>query len=182
MIRFENAAKNRRAYRRLKQLYMEAFPPEERAPLLFLKLKARGRTCNMLSVYDGEQFVGLVIAVTHSDLVYVFFLAVEAAQRGGGRGTAILAEVARLYEGKRLMLCIEDPDEPCDNLPLRLRRKAFYQRCGYEEAGFKVCENGVMYEMLATAPVTYADYQRLMTAFMGKTLFAIVHGRKKREG
>lgn len=179
MIRFENVLKNRAAYRRMKQLYLEAFPPEERAPLFYLRLKARAHACDMLAVYDESQFVGLTILVTHADLVYVFFLAVEAAQRGGGRGTAILGEIARRYEGKRLMLCIEDPDEPCDNLPLRLRRKAFYGRCGYAPAGFKVCENGVVYEMLATQSVTYADYQRLMTAFLGKTLFRIVHRPKK---
>ena len=179
MIHFENALKSPACYRRLKQLYLEAFPPEERAPLFFLRMKACAHACDMLGVYDEDQFVGLTILVPHAEMVYVFFLAVEAAQRGGGRGTAILAEIARQYQGKRLMLCIEDPDEPGDNLPLRLRRKAFYGRCGYEPAGFKVCENGVVYEMLATAPVTYADYQQLMTAFLGKTLFKMVHQPKK---
>lgn len=179
MIRFVNAARDRACYRQLKKLYLEAFPAQERAPLFFLRLKARSSACDMLGVYDESDFVGLAILVTHADLVYVFFLAVEAAQRGCGRGTAILAEIARQYAGKRLMLCIEDPDEPCDNLPLRLRRKAFYQRCGYEPAGFKVCENGVVYEMLSTAPVTWADYQQLMTAFLGERLFRVVHRPRK---
>lgn len=179
MIRFENALTNPDCYRRLKALYREAFPAQEQAPLLILRYKARTRACDMLGAYDGDEFVGLLISVIHEELVYVFFLAVEADQRGAGRGTAILAEAAARYAGKTLMLCIEDPDEPCDNLPLRLRRKAFYQRNGYREAGFKVRENGVMYEMLSTQPVTYADYRRLMTAFLGRVLFRIVHSPNK---
>lgn len=175
MIRFVDATKSRACYRRLKKLYLEAFPANERAPLFFLKLKARTPACEMLGVYDEETFVGLAILVVHEKLVYTFFLAVEAAQRGAGRGSAILADIAQRHPDKTLMLCIEDVDEDCDNLPLRLRRRAFYMRNGYQPAGFKVNEAGVIYEMLSTAPVAYADYQRLMTAFLGKTLFRIIH-------
>ena len=175
MIQFENALKNRRCYRRVKKLYTEAFPANERPPLLLLALKARKGAGEILGVYDDETFVGLTILVHHADMVYVFFLAVEAAQRGAGRGASILAELAQRHTGKRLMLAIEDPDAPCDNLPLRLRRRSFYLRNGYQPTGFKLCESGVVYEMLATAPVTYGDYQQLMTAFLGDKLFAAMH-------
>lgn len=175
MIQFENALKNRPCYRKVKQLYLEAFPANERPPLFFLRMKALGARCEILGAYDDEAFVGLTILVHHADMTYVFFLAVDAPQRGAGRGAAILAQLAQRHSGNRLILCIEDPDTPCDNLPLRLRRRAFYLRNGYQPTGVKICESGVVYEMLATAPVTYADYQQLMTAFLGKKLFATVH-------
>lgn len=175
MIQFENALKNLRCYRQVKKLYTEAFPANERPPLLLLALKARKGAGEILGVYDDETFVGLTILVHHADMVYVFFLAVEATQRGAGRGASILAELAQRHTGKRLMLAIEDPDAPCDNLPLRLRRRSFYLRNGYQPTGFKLCESGVVYEMLATAPVTYGDYQQLMTVFLGDKLFAAMH-------
>lgn len=175
MIRFENALTSRALYRRLKQLYRSAFPANERPPLSFLKIQARRGKCDMLAALHRDDFAGLVILVRHGDVIYVFFLAVEETLRGQGLGTEILAMLARNHPGCRLMLCIENVHEPCDDLPLRLRRKAFYQRCGYREAGFTVTESGVTYEMLSTAPVTWEDYRRLMTAFLGPTLFRYVH-------
>lgn len=175
MIHFVNALTHRDCYRRLRELYLEAFPANERAPLWLLRLKARRPASDLMGVYDEDRFVGLVSMLYHQDMVYTWFLAVTPQERGHGCGTAILREIARLHAGKRLILCIENLDEPCDNLPIRQRRKAFYLRNGYKETGVKLQEAGVVYEMLATAPVTYAEYYSLMENYMGRALCRLLY-------
>lgn len=179
MLTFLDATLGRACARQVRELYFAAFPPEERAPFSLLRLMARGRASDLLGVYDGDTFIGLVSMVYHADMVYTWFLAVDEGQRSRGYGTAILKEIARRNAGKRLILCIENLDEPCDNLPIRQRRKAFYLRNGYRETGVKLMEANVVYEMLATAPVTYAEYKALMIHYLGRLRFHLMYKEVK---
>lgn len=175
MLTFVDSTRSAACARQVRKLYFSAFPPQERAPFWLLRLMARGKSSDLLGVYDGETFVGLVSMVYYADMVYTWFLAVDDNQRSRGYGTAILAEIARLHSGKRLILCIESLDVPCDNLPIRQRRKAFYLRNGYRETGVKLMEANVVYEMLATAPVTYAEYKALMLHYLGWVRFHLMY-------
>ena len=51
---------NKKDYKRIKKLFISAFPPEERPPFFILKSKAEKGKGDMLSIYDGEVFIGFV--------------------------------------------------------------------------------------------------------------------------
>lgn len=170
MLRFDRATQ-RGAWPRVKALYREAFPREERAPLWLLRLLAKRGASELLAAFDGETFVGLAIVAQHERLRYVFYLAVEAELRGQGYGSAMLEALQARYPDARMCLCMEDPDVPCDNLPQRLRRAAFYARCGYEPTGVRLTEAGVGYALLSRGGrVSYDEYYALMEHYMGRVI------------
>ena len=76
----------KRYKKQVKDLYREAFPKDEQAPLLFLFFKSGNGRDSFYAVVDKEKFVGLVYTVQIEKLVYVFYLAVKAEERGQGYG------------------------------------------------------------------------------------------------
>lgn len=178
VLELVDATRDRTIYARLRALYTSAFPPEERAPLWLLRAKARGGASEMLAALDGGRFAGLAVVVAHDELRYVFFLAVEESLRGRGYGTGLLAALRARYPAARMLLCMEDPDAPCDNREQRLRRGAFYARCGYRDTGVRLSEAGVAYALLSDdGAVTYDEYYALMRSYMGSLLSRVLYRR-----
>lgn len=150
------------------QLYHEAFPKEERAPMSFLIQKAQHNEGDFLYVYDDRQWIGFVYVITYRQLSYVFYLAVDHRLRGSGYGSAILEMLQRKYP-YTIMLCIEEVKEKYDNYKQRVKRKDFYLKNGFKEMDFYFIEFGVRYEMLYTGkrlPSQYFD--ELMFHYVGE--------------
>ena len=84
---------------RARQLYREAFPPNERAPFFLLVRRAEKGLADWWSVCEGNEWRGFFYVVSDADLAYVFYLAVDPAARGKGCG--ILAECV-----ERVQICV----------------------------------------------------------------------------
>jgi len=165
-----------REYRReVRRLYKSAFPADERAPLRLLFRRVR-RDCCFYAVTDEGRFIGLAYVILHRRLAYVFYLAVEARERGRGYGTAILTRLKEIYGDYIVILNIEDPhDESAGNIALRRRRLGFYERNGFVDTGIKTDEAGVVYELLSLdMSVTIEEYLAMMEHFMGKIMFRFI--------
>lgn len=160
----------------IRRVYKEAFPREERAPLFYLKHKAKAENFDFFAIYDGTRYVGLVNIIYHKDIVFIFYLAVAAEHRGKGYGGKILKEITAKYPGKRVILNMERLDEKAPNYEQQLQRKAFYNRNGFRECGVRSMENGVRYEMMAySGKVPYDEFAEMMKAFLGKVLFGLLY-------
>ena len=123
-------------------------------------------------------FVGLAYTVSHKDLVFLFYFAVSDDRRGAGYGTAVLEALGHRYSGKRMVLSIEALEEASPNIEQRRRRKAFYLRCGFQEAGFTMREQGVAYEILCRGgAVPFEDYRAMLQSYMGQLLDALFYRR-----
>lgn len=158
-------------FRKIKQLYMRAFPSDERAPFLMLVLKAKKKNVDFWSVHRDGEWAGMLYIVNYRDLSYIFYLAVSEDLRGKGIGSAILQNARKLYRGRRLFLAIEQLDSSADNYEERLKRRDFYIRNGFKELHKKLREGKVTYEILGTGgDVEGTEYVALMKSYAGSIL------------
>lgn len=164
-----------RCKREIKRLYCTAFPKEERAPLFFLYRKARKGQADFCAVLDGEKFVGMTFLGGTDRVVTLMYLAIDELQRGKGYGGRILDAVKKANSGKKLCLNIELLDRTAGNYAQRVKRKAFYQRNGFESLNYTVREGGVVYEMLSFGGfVTQEEYRGMMETLFGKVLYTVL--------
>lgn len=130
--------------RLIKTLYKQAFPLYERTPFSLMLKKAKQGLMELLCITgDDGEFLGLVITGIYKDIVLLSYFAVCADKRGQRIGTTALSLIRERYPGMRLVLEIEDPEEPCDNKEERVRRKAFYQRNGLRVVPLRLAMFGV---------------------------------------
>ena len=161
-MRFVSSKQDKNIYRDFSALYKEAFPKEERAPLCFLKAKAKKKVSDCFGIYDEDTFVGLLNLIYHKDF------AVRGDLRGKGYGSQILDALKEKFPARRLILTIEDPDAPCENREQRQKRKAFYQKNCFAACGYPMIEKGIAYQALSFGGQVSADeLQALLKAYMG---------------
>lgn len=92
-LKFLDINRNKHCSKAVKKLYNKAFPRNERAPFLFLKLLARKDKAQFIGVYDKDTFVGLFYNIYYKDIVYVFYLAIDESLRGQGYGRRVLEAI-----------------------------------------------------------------------------------------
>lgn len=131
-----------------KQLYLQAFPQEERLPWWVLRLQARRRDIDLTAWMDGDTFCGFTSSVTVEGLHFVLFLAVAETQRCHGRGSDILTRLTKAHRSVVVNVETLDPEAP--NYPQRLRRLGFYERNGFRDTGWFVWEVGGQFRVLST--------------------------------
>ena len=167
----------RKHRKEVKQLYVSAFPKEERAPFALLMRRVNNERDSFYAVEDDGEFVGLVYTMRKDKLVYVFFLAVTEEKRGMGYGTRILCCIKRLNPGCVISLMIEDTaDTNADNYEQRINRLGFYQANGFKQLNVRINEAGVGYELLGTEDtVTQADFLALMRDYAGALLYKFLY-------
>lgn len=164
----EIRAADSRELRKMKRIYLEAFPRAERKPFLMMKKMARKGEMELLAVRDGDQMVGLAITVRHKDMILLDYFAMDKNCRGRNYGSRALQLLKERYREQRLILEIELADEQALNNRERVRRKQFYLRNGMQETGIHVMVFQVPMEVLtAGKPVTYEEYSELYRRTLG---------------
>lgn len=113
---------------RLKALYIEAFPPEERRPWQsVITPGGNGPYLRAIKGSDGT-LLGMLFYWDFDDFVYIEHFAIAGNMRGKGSGSAILQEFIHAA-GKPAVLEVEPPSE---SNPLAIRRIDFYRRNGLD--------------------------------------------------
>ncbi len=153
----------------VEELYMQAFPPEERKPFSLILAKVEEGHMEILVMEDEENtFLGLAITILYKDRVLLDYLAVSPDKRGQNIGSTTIVALKKRYAGKRMIIEIEDPDTPADNTAERVRRRAFYLKNGLSLMPFRVMLFGVEMLILAAAPVSFAEYHEIFPAVFSK--------------
>ena len=132
---------------RIRLLYQQAFPQNERKPFRIIRrMHKEGRTDIWLAEQDGR-FAGLAATINGGDTILLDYFAVAPQMRGQGIGSAFLMGLLALYEGKGFFVEIEaaDRDDPTGE---KLRRKQFYLRNGMTEMKVVAILFGVRMELL----------------------------------
>lgn len=175
MLHFVNARNDKKKLNEIKKLYDEAFPKEEQIPFWILRKASRTSTADLMQVYDDDLLVGFIHLVYFEDVVYLYYLAIEPDERGQGYGSKILQALRRRFSARRIILNIEVVDENCDNYEERKKRKEFYLKNGFREAGYSTREYSVEYEMLYLGGnVSYEEFLALIRKYFGRTLALMV--------
>ena len=113
-------------YARAMELYCISFPAHEQREAASQERILGNEAYHFDLVYDGENFVGILLSWQREDYIYVehFCILPECRNRRyGQRALALLQE-----RGKPLILEIDPPVDPISQ-----RRKGFYERCGFVE-------------------------------------------------
>lgn len=164
-------------YKKIKKLYREAFPADERAPFVMLKDRAVSGRAVMLAAEDRGAFIGFAYIVEYGSLAYLFYLAVVKEKRDKGYGGELLRTVCRRYRGKCLFLARERLDKRADNYEQRVRRRRFYADNGFKDVPLCIKEGPVLYDVMTYGgcPVSPEDYQQLVCRWTGKLISCFVH-------
>ncbi|MGN0649497.1 MAG: GNAT family N-acetyltransferase [Oscillospiraceae bacterium] len=160
---------------RLEQLYLTAFPKDERAPYKMLKNRHDKGKAEFLAAKDGNELVGMVYMVCNDTLAYIFYLAIRDDKRGMGYGSEVLSLLKERYKGRKLFLARERLDEPCDNLEQRKSRRSFYLSNGFTDQSGHIKEGKVTYDIMYIGePVTAKEYDILIKNWAGRLIQTFV--------
>lgn len=173
MIKFVNFKQDKSILKNVKQLYISAFPKDERISFLYLKRKAKQKCEDIFAVFDDENFVGMTCLVYYENITFIFYLATDEKVRNQGYGTKILNEIKNLKPNGRIVLNIEAVDENSKDDEQKIRRQNFYKRNGFESNGYIFEEEGVLFESLSFGGiVSHEEYTKLLKNYMGKFMYA----------
>ena len=131
MLNFEHVTPGFRDIDKVKELYAAAFPARERGPLE--KLVSHDLPgSELIALYDGNEFVGLVSTLTAGDITHIIYLAIRGDLRGHNYGSRAIELCRRIFPGQRIIADLEAPDENAGNAGERIRRTHFYAKNGFE--------------------------------------------------
>ena len=165
MIRFEKIDENTKNLEDIKQLYMDAFPFEERIPFYIMVSVGNDRGVEFLSIYDDDTWLGFIHTLVGEKLSYIFYFAIDGSLRQSGYGSKIIREYKKMHP--KLSLAIEPIEEDSDNIKQRKKRLAFYEKNGFETLDTKVVEMGVEFELMGAKgmEIKESDYKSLVKKF-----------------
>ncbi len=163
-LRKIDAAPDPAMRKKIRKLYLSAFPKDERLPWFVLRLNALRKGIGLHAFLDGDTFCGFTCSVTLEGLHFLLFFAVDDAIRCQGYGSAILSLLRQEYG--TLILNIEPlvPDAP--DLPLRQSRYRFYRRNGFFDTGCHVLEKDGIFRVLCTNPEPDPDVYRKLLRYL----------------
>ena len=154
----------------IRKLYMSAFPECERQP--FERLVQLWRNgMSRVYTFDDDGFAGFISTLDSADVSLINFFAVDAGKRCGGIGSRALEEFLGMENGRRIFLEIERimPHDGADCV--RVRRKNFYIRHGFEPTGIFTRVAAADYELMTyRCKVSYDEYEALYIEAFGERL------------
>lgn len=152
----------------MKRIYLESFPKAERKPFKMMRRMAKMGRMELLSIMDGQTFIGLVITVLYQDMVLLDYLAIDPEFTQKHYGSRAVQMIKERYQDRRLVLEIERPDEYAANARARERRKRFYLKNGIVETGIHIVLFGVDMELLTEGkPLTFEEYFAIYEDLLG---------------
>jgi len=172
MLQIRTVRKNSRKAELADRLYQKVFPESERIPMSFLLRKAKKDFVDFLAFYDADDFVGFAYMISHHDITFVQYLAIDPAHRSKGYGGAVLSLISEKYRGNRLVLNIEETGVAAENADQRAKRKRFYLNHGYRNAQYRMVHGAESYEVLVKGdePIPY-EFLRVFKIYMGRLAY-----------
>lgn len=172
------AVKSRKDWHKIKKLYHEAFPANEKKPFWMIRMKHYQNAADVWVLEESDEFAGLAITMNGADLVLLDYFAVVKEKRSGGIGSKAISMLQQKYGMRRFFLEIESVEDASGNREERLRRKKFYLDNGMGELGVRVTLFGVDMELLGyNCRVAFDEYKGLYHSTYGN--WAAVNVRER---
>lgn len=156
----EHITRDSRFWAKVNALAKKAFSPEEYPAPAKLAEMAEVDDFDFLALMDSDSFVGFMAVQTYQNLVYLFFLAIDAPFRSKGYGGRAVEALKAAYPGKKQVVDFEMADDTAGNREQREKRRDFYLRNGYRETGLFLTYLGVDYEVFVWARILSRRYFR----------------------
>ena len=161
-------------WEKIREIYMEAFPKQERKPFGILKRSVKRGKVELFAAWEGTDLLGFTAVIPFEDMVMVDYLAVSAKARGKGTGSQLMEEVCGHYTGKKVVLLIERLDDQAENAAQRQARRRFYLKNGFASTDLFTSGAGGDMEVLSFGGQVHgSDYMRLQKYALGSILFRL---------
>lgn len=89
---FESKYKNK-----LKKLYIEAFPKNERFSFWILKHCAKQENVSFNAIIDNKKLIGLEYVLVYNKVAYLMYFAVDKSKQNMKYGTKIINDLSKKY-------------------------------------------------------------------------------------
>ena len=163
-------ADNKDRLKKVKELYLNSFPKNEREPFWYLKRQTKRGRVNIKTIETEEgKFVGLMIATFYDDIILIDYFAISPDFRDMGIGSEIIRTIQNQYADMKIVLEIESTRENAENKAQREKRKRFYIANGMNEMPYHVLLFGVEMEIMTYGgDVSFEEYHALYEMEIGK--------------
>jgi hypothetical protein len=128
---------------RIKRLYLNSFPKDERFPFCILKHSIKNKKSVLYEALEDDKFIGMYYIVNCNKAVYLMYFAIDYAMRNKHYGSKILEDLKIKYG--TIFLSIEKPHDVESS-----NRKKFYLKNSFYETNKYYEDNGIVYELLCT--------------------------------
>ena len=156
---------NQKPWKEIKEIYMEAFPKQERKPFFTVRRSVNRGKALLLTAMENEVLQGFVMAIPYKNMVMVDYLAVSSKIRSRGTGSKMMQEI---------VLLIERLDDTAENKDQRIARRRFYFKNGFTSSDIYIAGNSGNMEILNFGgTVSKQEYLDLQQYALGKLLFRL---------
>lgn len=160
---------------RFKEIYFEAFPPEERRPWdrMELLLSSGGRIFLPFAIMKGDEMIGFINLWQLEGMNYIEHFAISPLMRGKGDGAAALLALMEKMPGNYLLEA-----EPRECGETARRRINFYARLGFTPREDFVYIQPPYAEGLPEVPLTLMTTGNIDPARARDLLWEVVYRKK----
>ena len=81
---------NEQQWANIKEIYLEAFPKQERKPYFMLRRSVKKGKAVVMTATEGGELLGFTVLIPYKDMVMVDYLAVSSKIRSKGTGSYII--------------------------------------------------------------------------------------------
>lgn len=150
---------------RISEIYEEAFPQAEKVPLQTLFTPKNGSECRLCALKDEGEIVGLAcIVLVLSDILYLWYLAIDKEKRGHNYGSKALQALKEAFSNRYISFLVEKPDENAANNEQRLERIRFYERADFVLTGESITMRGANYLIMSQSGAPSRPIAQLLQA------------------
>ena len=150
ILTFRNVKWGTKRYFKVKKLYLNAFPKNERFPFVGLLAMALQKRVSLQAVYDHDDFIGLIFWTYAEKIIYIGYLAVDPVWRGKGYGSQTLNLMKQHHPNQEIVLDIEPVIKTAKNYSQRINRLLFYKHNGFKLTQDNLVDEGGHYAILSS--------------------------------
>ena len=163
-LHMEKITEHSKDFHRTENLYVRAFPANERTPICGL-MRHDGH--DFVGFYDkDENFCGFASLLTYGGITHILYFAIDEQYREHGYGSEALKLMHTLYPKNRFIADLELDIPTAENEPQRHLRRAFYLRNGYTPSEVRYTWQGEQYEILVSSgTITNTEFENFWDHF-----------------
>lgn len=151
-------------YGNIRELYLSAFPEQERIPFEVLTATV-GRGGNFITYLSDGAFKGFSFTYSDGTRPFLVYLAFNPEDRGKGYGSEALADIRKRF-GEDTFTVMERPESGFTSPALCEGRKRFYERNGCTVPGIALLSDGYLFDAVwLGAPVAQADMEETVSEY-----------------
>ena len=141
-------------------LYLQAFPIEERKPVDLLFTHAESEKSDIYIITDDTgAFSGFFVTIYNDSIMIIEYLAISNQARGKGIGSQAISWLVKTFPTHNLVVEIEETQVQAEDLDLRLKRRYFYEKHDFVFINQSIQFFDIHLELMATRPdLNYHDY------------------------